>query len=135
MAPTILPVLSSTIATQAFGDGPYSIYVYHKYWYIDKLLQTPLDDFRKRGIDLLLAHFLITIKGMPPDAAERIILNWLDRCSSLRRLDFDAVERVQSKILDVKTTNFLPLGKEKFKVQDSDLFYRLSKGKGIGGGN
>jgi hypothetical protein len=125
MAPTILPVLSSTIATQAFGDGPYSIYVYHKYWYIDKLLQTPLDDFRKRGIDLLLAHFLITIKGMPPDAAERIILNWLDRCSSLRRLDFDAV----------KTTNFLPLGKEKFKVQDSDLFYRLSKGKGIGGGN
>jgi hypothetical protein len=125
----VMPV-SEHIAAQAFGGDAHSTYPYHKYWYIDKLLQIPVDDFRKRGIDLLLAPFLITIKGMSADTAERIMLNWLDRCSDLKPLDFDAAQRVQEKIAYVKESNYLPLGEEKFKAQVSDLFFRLAKGGG-----
>jgi hypothetical protein len=112
------------------GRRASSTYAHNKYWYVDKLLRTPVDDYRKRGIDLVLAPFLITIMGRPPDAAERITLNWLDRCSILRPLDFDATERVRSKIIYVKATHFLPLGEEKFKTQYSSLFYRLSRRRG-----
>ena len=122
----VMPV-PGVIATQAFGEGAYSIYAHNKYWYIDKLLQTPIEDFRKRSIDLLLAPFLITIKGMSADTAERIMLNWLERCSALKPLDFDAAQRVQEKIAYVKESNYLPLGEEKFKAQDSGLFFRLAK--------
>jgi hypothetical protein len=121
----VVPV-SGPIANQVFGEGAYSIYAHNKYWYIDNLLQTPVEDFRKRGIDLLITPYLITIKGMSYDVAKRIMLNWLLQCDNLRRLDFDAEYRVRSKIIDVKSTGFLPLGVEKFKAQDSNLVYRLA---------
>jgi len=66
------------IAAQTFGEGAYSQYAHIKYWYIDKLLHTPLDDYRKLSIDLLLVPFLITVKGMTDAVAEQIIKNWLD---------------------------------------------------------
>jgi hypothetical protein len=128
----VMPV-SGVIATQAFGKGAYGIYAHNKYWYIDKILQTPIEDFRKRSIDLLLAPFLITVKDMSADAAEQIMLNWLDRCSALKPLDFDAAKRVKEKIDYVRESNYFPLGEEKFKAQDPDLFFRLAKDKGSGG--
>jgi hypothetical protein len=124
----VMPV-SAYIATHVFYEGSYSTYAHNKYWYVDRLIQTPVDDFRKRGIDLLLAPFLITIKRMSDYAAEQIMLNWLNRCSSLRPLDFDAAKRVQEKIVYVKESNYLPLGEEKLKAQDPDLFFRLAKGE------
>jgi hypothetical protein len=136
----VLPV-PGFIAMMAFGEGTYSNYAHHKYWYINKLLQTPVPDFRKRGIDLLLAPYLITIKDMSDIAAERIILDWLNRCEALRPLDFDPYSRVQSKITDIvarkrSSDPFLPMGEEKFKVEDYALFSRLSRDRGkVGGGN
>jgi hypothetical protein len=139
------------IATQAFGEGPYSQYAHTKYWYIDKLLQTPLEDYRKLSIDLLLVPFLITIKGMSDDVATRTIMHWLQRCTVLRPLDFDAEERVRSKIIDARARlqtshrGFLPLGEEKFEAEYSEWFYRVTgtkkkpppmngvRGGGIGG--
>jgi hypothetical protein len=56
----------------------------------------------------MLAHFLLTIKNMPADTAERIMLNLLDRCNALKPLDFDRAERVQEKIAYVKESNYLP---------------------------
>ncbi|MDQ3968168.1 MAG: hypothetical protein M3275_07215, partial [Thermoproteota archaeon] len=125
----------SHVATPVFGEGVYSVYAHNKYWYIDRLLQTPIDDFRKRGLDQLITPFLITVKGMSPAIAERIMLDWLYTCSLLRPLDFDAEYRVRSKIIDVKTSGFLPLGEEKFRAADPGLFYRLSKGRVIAGGS
>jgi len=123
-----IPV-SGTVAAQTFGEGAYSVYAHNKYWYIDRLLQTPLDDFRKRAIDQLLTPFLITVKGMSDETARQIMMNWLLQCDKLRPLDFDPDYRVRSKIIDVKSTGFLPLGEAKFKAADPDLFSRLSMGK------
>jgi len=123
-----IPV-SGAVAAQAFGEGAYSVYAHNKYWYIDRLLQTPVNDFRKRGIDQLLTPFLIMVKGMSDETARQIMMNWLLQCEKLRPLDFDADYRVRSKIIDVRASGFLPLGEEKFRVADPDLFYQLSKGK------
>lgn len=132
------------IAAHTFGEGPYSEYAHTKYWYIDKLLQTPLEDYRKRSIDLLLTPFLITVKGMPDAVAMRLIMNWLERCNTLRPLDFDAEARVSSKILDVRTmlqlsaVGFQPLSEDRLKAEHADWFHKLTGSAGkevVGGGN
>ena len=51
---------------------------------IEKLLQTPLDDYRKFAVWRILAPYLINIRKCSSDEAFGIIRNWLDRCSSLR---------------------------------------------------
>jgi hypothetical protein len=54
-------------------------------------------------IDLLLIPFLITVKGMPDAIVVNTIMNWVHRCNALRPLDFDAEERIRSKIIDVRS--------------------------------
>jgi hypothetical protein len=56
--------------------------------WIEKLLQTPLDDYRKFVIWRILAPYLINIRKSSVDEAYDAIRNWLDECSQLRRLDF-----------------------------------------------
>jgi hypothetical protein len=106
------------------------------------LLQTPLEDYRKVSIDLLLVPFLITVKGMSDVVAERIIMNWLQRCSVLRPLTFDAEERIRRKIFEVmesmriSLTGFLPMGEDKLRDEYSDWFNRVTGKKPMSdGGN
>jgi hypothetical protein len=112
---------------------------YNDYWYIDLLLQIQIDDFRKRAISLLFAPYFIKIKKMPFDIAEKQILDWLDRCNTVRLLDFDAIEKTQQAVYYARDKGYLPLGEVKFKEEAPDLFTKLSiMGKELreyGGGN
>jgi hypothetical protein len=56
--------------------------------YLLLLLQTPIADYRKNAVALVLAPYLIGIRGMPSDEATKVILGWLERCNAVRRLDF-----------------------------------------------
>ena len=55
--------------------------------WMEKLLQTPIDDYRKNAISLILAPYLINIKKLSYDDALNAITSWLDKCKQLRRLD------------------------------------------------
>jgi Primase X len=55
--------------------------------WIEKLLQTPIDDFRKNAVNLILAPYLINVKKLYYDAALNIINSWLSKCEKLRQLD------------------------------------------------
>jgi hypothetical protein len=57
-------------------------------WWIEKLLQTPIDDYRKFVLWRILAQYLIKIRECSADVAFDIINNWLDTCRRLRQLDF-----------------------------------------------
>jgi hypothetical protein len=67
--------------------------------WIEKLLQTPIDDYRKEAVALILAPYLINIKKVPYDAASNIISSWLSKCGELRQLDqnFDYTVRYALK--------------------------------------
>jgi hypothetical protein len=39
-------------------------------------------------VALVLAPYLIGIRGMPSDEATKVILGWLERYNAVRRLDF-----------------------------------------------
>lgn len=59
----------------------------HHISWIETLLQTPIDDYRKNAIGLILAPYLINIKKSPYDEASVTIRDWLKKCYQLRSLD------------------------------------------------
>jgi Primase X len=67
--------------------------------WIEKLLDTPIDDYRKNAVNLILAPYLINVRKVSYDAALNIINSWLGKCGELRQLDqnFDYTVRYALK--------------------------------------
>jgi hypothetical protein len=67
--------------------------------WIEKLLHTPIDDYRKTAVSLILAPYLINIKKLSYDDALNIINSWLSKCGKSRQLDqnFDYTVRYALK--------------------------------------
>ena len=67
--------------------------------WIEKLLQTPIDDYRKNAVSLILAPYLMNIKKVSYEDALNIISNWLNKCGKSRQLDqnFDYTVRYALK--------------------------------------
>lgn len=55
--------------------------------WIEKLLKTPIEDYRKNAVALILAPYLLNIKHLSYDQAYDTIMRWLDACASVRRLE------------------------------------------------
>ena len=55
--------------------------------WIEKLFQTPIDDYRKNTVFLILAPYLINTKKLSYDDALNVINSWLNKCDQSRRLD------------------------------------------------
>ena len=95
--------------------------------WIEKLLQTPVDDYRKFAVWRILAPYLINIRKYSPEEASGTIKNWLDRCSSLRRLDFSPNYIIKYNINSAKKSGYLPISLEKLKIENSYLYNVLAK--------
>jgi Primase X len=56
------------VSSLLYGAGGY-----HKFWFlaewIEKLLQTPIDDYRKNAVSLILVPYLINIRKLSYDDA------------------------------------------------------------------
>ncbi|MHB1830753.1 MAG: DNA primase noncatalytic subunit PriX [Candidatus Micrarchaeaceae archaeon] len=50
------------------------------YRWIEKLLSNPISDVRHRTVNLVLAPYLVNIKGLGEDQAAEIILEYIERC-------------------------------------------------------
>ena len=70
-------------------------------WF-ERLLQTPIPDWRKNVIDLILTRYLINVKHLPFEESYIIIKDWLDRCSSQcsarKRLQLQQRDKVEVAI-------------------------------------
>ena len=53
--------------------------------WIDKLLQTPIPDFRKLVIDLVLSPYLINVRKLSYEESYKIIKEWLDKCNDIKK--------------------------------------------------
>jgi len=80
--------------------------------WIDRLLQTPIPDWRKTAVALILAPYLLTIKRMLYDQAYNTIMQWAARCaqlSSLRPNDAGFVDRVHISLERAQSRQSKPL--------------------------
>ena len=90
--------------------------------WIEKLLETPIDDHRKNAVNLILAPYLINVRKVSYDAALNIINSWLSKCGELRQLDqnFDYTVRYALKYC-AKNGN-RPLKFDTLKLRNAALY-------------
>ena len=93
--------------------------------WIDKLLQNPLDDFRKYCITFVFTPYFINVKRLPHSDAFNLMKDWLDKCSFFRRLDFNARQRINEAIKGVGS--YPPKPPDKLKVENMPLYTRLQR--------
>ena len=102
-------------------------YSYYYDWIEKLVLQTPIEDGRKKIIELVLSPYFILIKKLSYEETFRKIKEWLHQCDSLsgRRLDFDITDHVNSAIKTVHKKQIPPMSIYKLKTKYSDLYLSL----------
>ena len=85
---------------------------------IEKLLQTPLDDYRK---------FVIWLRECSADESYNVIKNWLDKCSKLRSLDFNPNYAIKNNIKFATRSGYLPISLRKLKADNTYLYNVLAR--------
>jgi non-catalytic primase subunit PriX-like protein len=93
--------------------------------WIEKLLHTPLDDFRKYSIKFILAPYLMNIRGFSRPDAFDTILTWLNSCDSIYKLRFN-VDRKINEALDA-VGGYFPQGQNTLKHKFTVLYTRLEE--------
>jgi hypothetical protein len=94
--------------------------------WIETLLQTPVVDYRKNAIGLILAPYLINIKKLPYESASLIIRDWLKECSKLRPLDPNFDYRVKYCLNSAVRKLQLPIRFSTLEKKNKDLHNLIS---------
>jgi hypothetical protein len=90
--------------------------------WIEKLLQTPIDDYRKNAVSLILAPYLINIKKLSYEAAWNIINSWLSKCEKLRKLDQNFNYMVRYALKNAVKNGYKPLKLDTLKLKNKMLY-------------
>lgn len=93
--------------------------------WIDRLLQTPIEDYRKNVVSLILAPYLINIKKMHVIDALRIIEDWLNKCASFRALDSNFNYRVKYALDTAVENSIPPMKLDTLKQKNKFLYDKL----------
>jgi hypothetical protein len=103
--------------------------------WIEKLLsQTPIEDYRKITVTLILSRYLTNVKKLGYEQRYEIIWDWLDRCAKLRKLEpsrnhFDHYV-VRYQLEEARRSKRLPMKLETLKECNLDLYKKLSMSGG-----
>jgi hypothetical protein len=92
--------------------------------WIERLLQTPLQDYRKYCIWRILAPYLLNVRKCSEQETLDIIKDWLGRCNQLRRLDFNYKQKIKDGIEGAKE-GYLPIRREKLRNENNRLYLLL----------
>ena len=95
--------------------------------WIEKLLNKPIDSNRYYCVWRILIPYLINIRKLSRQDAYNIISDWLDRCNSLKRLNFSR-RKVDWSIDHVG--RYLPVRRLDLE-QDNKLLFELLKSEGV----
>jgi non-catalytic primase subunit PriX-like protein len=91
--------------------------------WIENLLRTPITDHRKFSIWRILVPYLLKIRGLSQEQTHTIILEWLEECGRIQRLEFNPSSRIKGALNSSK--NFLPISMNKLKVENEGLYHLL----------
>jgi Primase X len=100
--------------TNSFSSDPIS--------WIERLLKTPIDDYRKNAISLILAPYLINVKKITYANAYNIITDWLNGCSSSRRLDSNFKYHTRYALKNAMNKGYVPLKLTTLKNRNTKLY-------------
>ena len=90
--------------------------------WIEKLLQLPIDDYKKNAVNLILAPYLINIRKLSYDAALNIINSWLSKCGESRQLDQNFDYTVRYALKYSAKNGHKPLKLDTLKMKNQVLY-------------
>jgi hypothetical protein len=93
--------------------------------WIEKLLQAPIEDYRKNCLWRILCPYLLNIRKLSRDEAATILKDWLEKCNCVRSLDFNIQREVSAKLKTVKS--YKPSSKETLRKEQPELYDLLVK--------
>jgi hypothetical protein len=92
--------------------------------WIEKLLQTPIEDQRKECLWRIIGPYLLNVRKLSELEAAKMMQNWLDNCDSVRKLDFEPKAKIYSIIKGNK--GFKPISFAKLKEGNEGLHKRIN---------
>jgi Primase X len=93
--------------------------------WIELLLKTPIEDYRKNAVSLILGPYLINVKKLSYDDAFNIIKDWLNKCDSIKRLDSNFSYRIKYTLENSIKNGYLPMKFETLKEKNRALYDKL----------
>ena len=94
--------------------------------WIELLLETPIEDYRKNAISLILAPYLINVKKLSYDDAFNMITDWLNKCDLIKRLDSNFNYRIKYALENTIKKGYLPMKLETLKEKNRALYDSLN---------
>ena len=95
--------------------------------WIEKLLKTPIEDFRKNATNLILAPYLMNIKKLSYQESFNILIEWLKRCDSIRKLDFNPMYLAKSALNIASQKRIPPMKLVTLMDRNLELYNILKK--------
>jgi non-catalytic primase subunit PriX-like protein len=94
-----------------------------KIGWIENLLQTPIEDYRKQCLWRILIPYLVNIRKLSIEESTRILKEWLQKCDQKSHLDFYPDIYIKNGLRNVR--KFKPQAKEKLKNEHTELYQLL----------
>lgn len=93
--------------------------------WIDNLLQTPISDHRKYCLWRILIPYLRNIRKMQRNNVVSVLIEWLDRCDKLNKVQWRYLHRIEVQLVYDK--GFPPISLENLKKENFELYKLLEK--------
>ena len=94
-----------------------------QYKWIEKLLETPIEDGRKYTLWKILCPYLVNIKKMSPEESFLILDNWLDQCDMMKVEGYNKHTLIKNKLRYVN--NYKPISHERLKKENNELYNKI----------
>ena len=94
--------------------------------WIETLLDTPIEDYRKEAIRRIIAPYLINIRKLAYDDAFNITKNWLDDCDKVKPLDFNASTKIKDALRAATRVRYLHIGFSDLRSENEELYRHIS---------
>jgi len=94
-------------------------------WIEKKVLQTKFEDYRKLIVGLILVPYLIVIKKLSYEQSYKIINEWLQKCDSVRKIDFDPRYLINNSLKTSMKKLIPPISIYKLEMNYRNLYLLL----------
>jgi hypothetical protein len=91
--------------------------------WIEKLLETPIEDGRKYTLWRILCPYLVNTKKLEYEQSHKILKTWLEKCNNLRKLDFNPNTEIKTKLRYVN--NYKPISHNRLKKENNELYNKI----------
>ena len=94
--------------------------------WIEILLDTPIEEYRREAIRLIIAPYLVNVRKLAYDDAFNIAKNWLNSCDEIRPLIFNADLKIKYDLRAATRVGYLPMAFNGLKSENEELYRHIS---------